>query len=334
MQKERAMTPITRWFATFCLLPLLGACDGGGGAAPGGSPDQAAGRKLRVAFVSNNAADFWQIAKAGVLKAEADFDIRCDFRMPDDGSPAKQHQIVQDLLAAGIDGMAISPIDPVNMRTLLNEVAAKVPLICHDSDAPESNRRCYIGTNNFEAGRHAGKLVREVLPNGGSVMVFVGRMDVPNAVERVAGLRKALEGSEITVLDVRTDLVDRARAKQNVEDTLTRTPDIGCLVGIWAYNAPAILSAVKDAGRAGQIPIVAFDEEEDTLQGIKDGHIQATVVQQPYEFGYQSVKILSQLARGEDPGIPDDKIIHVPVKIVRADNVDAFWANLRKQRGK
>ena len=275
-----------------------------------------------------------QIARAGVIKAEEQFNVVCDFRMPDDGTPAKQQQIVQDLLAAGIEGMAISPIDPVNMRPLLNEVAARVPLICHDSDAPESNRRCYIGTNNFDAGRQAGLLVREALPDGGSVMVFVGRMDVPNAVERVAGLRKALEGSSIEVLDVRTDLVDRARAKQNVEDTLVTTPDIGCLVGIWAYNAPAILSAVKDAGRAGKIPIVAFDEEEDTLQGIKDGHIRATVVQQPYEFGYQSVRILSRLARGDDPQLPEDGIIHVPVKIVRADNVDAFWTQLRQLRGR
>ena len=323
------MKHVTNWTVLTAICLVLWGCSDGSESNRGGE-----GPAIRVSFVSNNAADFWQIAKAGVRQAEKDFNVSCDFRMPDDGTPAKQQQIVQDLLAAGVDGMAISPIDPVNMTELLNEVARQIPLICHDSDAPDSERSCYVGTNNFEAGREAGKLVKQALPEGGPIMVFVGRMDVQNAIERVGGLRKELEGTDITVLDVRTDLTDRARAKQNVEDTLARHPEVKCLVGIWAYNAPAILSAVKDAGREGQIAIVAFDEEDDTLQGVKDGHVHATVVQQPYEFGYQSVRILSDQIRGQNPRIPADKIIHVPVKIIRADNVDAFWANLRKQRGR
>ena len=84
------------------------------------------------------------------------------------------------------------------------------------------------------------------------------------------------------------------------------------------------------ANVAGKRPIVCFDEEEATLQGVKDGHIHATVVQQPYEFGYQSVRILSALARGEDPGIPADGIVEVPVKVIRQDTVEAFWATLKR----
>lgn len=139
---------------------------------------------------------------------------------------------------------------------------------------------------------------------------------------------QAIQAGNITILDTRTDLADRARAKQNVEDALISYPDIDCLVGLWSYNGPAILSAVKDAGKQGQVNIVCFDEEEDTLQGVEDGHIHATVVQQPYQFGYHSVRILAALARGDDSVLPADEIYDIPVIIVRPDEAAEFRVQL------
>jgi ribose transport system substrate-binding protein len=301
-----------------------------------GSNDQTKDKKksVTVAFVTNNPSDFWQIAHAGIKKAESELGVTCDFQMPPDGTSADQQRIVEALLAKGVKGMAISPNDPANQTDLLNRVAAQMPLICQDSDAPNSNRIAYVGTNNYKAGVEAGKLIKEVLPNGGKIMLFVGRIDAQNAKERANGIKDTLKDSKIEILDIRTDGTDRAKAKSNVEDTIARHVDIGCLVGLWSYNTPAIISAVKDAGKAGKIPIVGFDEEDDTLQGVSDGIVAATVVQQPYEFGYQSVKILTALARGEDAKIPADKIIEVPVRIVRKDNVQAFWSDLKKLRGR
>jgi ribose transport system substrate-binding protein len=291
-------------------------------------------RAVNVAFVTNNPSDFWQIAKAGVAKAEKEFGVTCDFQMPPDGTAADQQRIVEALMAKGVKGMAISPNDPANQTDLLNKIAAQMPLICQDSDAPNSNRVAYVGTNNYKAGVQAGELIKEVLPNGGKIMLFVGRIDAQNAIERSNGIKDTLKGTKVEILDIRTDGTDRAKAKSNVEDTIARNPDIACLVGLWSYNTPAIISAVKDAGKAGKIPIVGFDEEDDTLQGVQDGIIYATVVQQPYEFGYQSVKILTALARGEDAGIPASKVIEVPVRVVRKDNVQDFWSNLKKLRGR
>ena len=207
-----------------------------------------------------------------------------------------------------------------------------MPLICHDSDAPSSNRRCFIGTDNFGAGKTVGKLVKEVLPDGGKIMIFVGRLDAPSGSQRVEGVRAELEGSNIEIVDVRTDLVDTARAKQNAEDAIAKHPDLKCMVGIWAYNAPAILSAVRGAGKLGEIAIVSFDEDADTLQGITDGEVFATVVQDPFQFGYQSVKMLTAIARGEDAGIPEDKIKHIPERVIKQDNVAEFWEELKRQQ--
>jgi ribose transport system substrate-binding protein len=124
------------------------------------------------------------------------------------------------------------------------------------------------------------------------------------------------------------------RAKANVADTLVKYPDIAGLVGLWEYNGPAILNAVKDAGKLGQVKIVCFDEADDTLQGIKAGNIYATVVQQPYEFGYQSIKLMAQVLGGDKSAIPASKQVFIPTKAIKKDNVDAFIEQINKLRGR
>jgi ribose transport system substrate-binding protein len=202
-----------------------------------------------------------------------------------------------------------------------------------DSDAPQSNRACYIGTDNRAAGRQAGELIKQALPNGGKVMAFVGQADAQNAKERFEGIKDALAGTNIQVIDLRTDDNDRVRAKANVSDTLVKYPDVGALVGLWDYNGPAILSAVKDANKTGQVKIIAFDEQEDTLKGVKDGAIVGTVVQQPFEFGYQSIKDMAQIIGGDRSVIPASKQIFIPTKVINKDNVDEFSQQLKQLLG-
>lgn len=312
---------------------LFHACGAPPPAAPSGGADAVPARaaRVQVAFVTNNASDFWKIAEAGTKKAAAEFDVDVHFRIPSAGTAEQQQQIVQDLVTRGVSGIAISPKDPANQTAMLNEAAAKVNLVTQDSDAPESDRVCYIGTNNFDAGREAGKLVKAALPGGGKIMVCVGTLDAQNARDRLRGLEEELAGSGCVVAEVRTDETDRAKAMANVEDALLRHPDVAAFVGLWSYNGPAILNAVKGAGRAGTVQIIAFDEEDETLQGVKDGHIFGTVVQRPFEFGYQSVKLLAALARGDRSELPSDGQLVVPTLSVTSENVDEFWAELRAQ---
>jgi ribose transport system substrate-binding protein len=207
-------------------------------------------------------------------------------------------------------------------------------VLTQDSDAPKSDRACYIGTDNVAAGRQAGQLIKEALPQGGKIMLFVGKLDARNAQERLQGIKEALQGSNIQILDVRTDDTDHARAKSNVSDTLVKYSDVAALVGLWSYNGPAIVSAVKDAGKVGQVKIICFDEEDDTLAGIKSGAIYATVVQQPYEFGYQSMKMMAKILGGDKSGIPATKQIFVPTLVIKKDSVEEFTTKINKLRGR
>src|SRR6187200_2840290 len=247
-----------------------------------------------LAFVTNNASDFWTIARKGTEKADAErADITVEFRLPD-GTAAGQKRIVDDLLAKGVNGIAISPVDPANQTAMLDDAAQKTLVFTHDSDAPGSKRECYVGTDNVAAGRQAGELIKTVLPQGGKIVLFVGQIDARNAQERLQGIKETIAGTKIEILDVRTDDTDQVRAKANVAEMLVSHGDVAALVGLWSYNGPAILNAVRDAGKTNQVKIIAFDEDDETLSGVKSGAITGTVVQQPYEFGRQSITLLEK----------------------------------------
>jgi ribose transport system substrate-binding protein len=133
---------------------------------------------------------------------------------------------------------------------------------------------------------------------------------------------------------VRTDNTDRVRAKSNAADTLVNHPDIAGLVGLWSYNGPAILSAVKEANKADKVKIIAFDEEDETLSGIKDGAIYATVVQQPFEFGFRSMELMAKYLNGDKSVVPAGKQIFVPTIAIKKADVEEFTKKINSLRGR
>jgi ribose transport system substrate-binding protein len=287
--------------------------------------------KKTLAFVVNVPADFWQIARRGTEKAQKELpNYNIEFYIPGEMSAAAQKRILEDLLAKGVAGVSISPVNPDNSTDILNQVASKAVLFTQDADAPKSNRVLYIGTDNVAAGRQAGEQMLKALPNGGKAMVFVGTMDAANARERLQGIKDVIAGSKIEIIDVRTDGGDQAKAKANVEDTLTKYPNIDLLVGLWAYNTPQIYNAVKAAGKEGKLKIVGFDEDQQTLKGITEGVIDATVVQQPYEFGYQSMIYLAKYIEGDKSFVPENKLKIVPTQVIDKSNVKDFAAQIRE----
>ena len=323
---------IVTWSVFICVcLVLLAACQ----PAPAPNGAGTAPANVRLAFVTNNSSDFWTIARKGTEKADSELaDVTVDFRIPSEGTAADQKRLMDDLMSAGVQGIAVSPVDPENQTQAINEAAKRVLLVTQDSDAPQSDRAFYVGTDNVAAGRLAGGLIKEALPQGGKIMLFVGKLDARNAQERLQGIKETLGGSNIQIIDVRTDDTDRVRAKANASDTLVNHSDVGALVGLWSYNGPAILGAVRAANKIGQVKIIAFDEEDETLSGVKDGSIYATVVQQPYEFGYQAIKMMRDYLKGEKSAIPASKQVFIPALVVKQDTVEEFTKKINQLRGR
>jgi len=288
-------------------------------------------QRRSLAFVVNVSADFWTIARRGIERANREHpDFAMEMIIPGQASAAEQRRILDELLARRVAGVAISAINPASQTEVLNRVAAESVLFTTDSDAPASNRMVYIGTDNVAAGRRAGEQMKKAMPEGGRAMLFVGTMDADNARERVQGIREALQGGNIEIVDIRTDESDFARARRNAEDALARERNLGMMVGLWAYNTPQIYQAVREAGRQGQVKIVGFDEDALTLRGVADGTVHSTVVQQPYEFGYQSMKGLVRVLGGDRAWIPANKQVIVDTRVIERANVAEFQTYMRQ----
>lgn len=341
MKLKSFAAPLTLGLAVVGLA--LAGCGDSSKSAEGGTTGTSAttgtgtggdkGKRLKLAFVTNNASDYWTIVRKGVEKAEKeDGNLEVSFQLPKPPEAADQKTIVENEVTKGVDGIAISPADAKNQTEMLNAAAAKTLVICQDSDAPSSNRAAYIGTDNHAAGVKLGEEIKKSLPNGGKIVIFVGNLDAQNAQDRIGGIEEALKGSTVTIIDKRTDGADHAKAKSNVADMLVKNPDVAGLVGIWSYNGPAILSAVQDANKVGKVKILCFDEETPTLAGVKSGAIDATIVQQPYEFGYQGVLKMAKYLRGDKSAFPENKLDIIDTKVLHKDDIDAFKADLDKKR--
>ncbi|RUT84046.1 MULTISPECIES: sugar-binding protein [unclassified Mesorhizobium] len=290
--------------------------------------------KPTLAFVVNGASDFWKAAEAGVKKAQGELpDYTLELKYPEQSSVAIQQRLMDDLVTAGVKGIMVSAVDPKTSTDGLNKIASETALFTTDSDAPQTKRVAYIGSSNVDAGKQAAEIAKKAMPNGGKCLGFVGLLGADNAKERIQGMKDGLAGTKIELIDVRGDDIDQARAKKNVEDALVASPDVTCMVGFYSYNTPRIYEALRDAGKLGSITVVGFDDDPITLGGVKEGTVAATVVQQPFEWAYQGMKLMAAYLKGDKSGIPEGNLIIIPTKIIGKDDVDAYAANLKAMAG-
>ena len=156
---------------------------------------------------------------------------------------------------------------------------------------------------------------------------------------RFAGAVLTDQGHHLAGADGKRHAVQGLNAGKTLANRTGGEKDL-CFVGLWAYNPPAILSAVKDKDLLGKVKIVGFDENDATLQGIADGHIYGTIVQNPFEFGYQSVRLMASLAKGDKSVLPKDGILYVPHRVISKEGgndrvaVEKFRKELNELLGK
>ncbi len=326
MRNARSFT----FLAVFGFVVWSGAChrsSGGGGAEP---------KLVKLAFVTNNPSEFWKIAGAGIHKYEREGKVQVDLKYPSTGTAESQNQILQDLASQGYAGIAVSVVAPNDQVPVLDKIAEKTNLITVDSDAPQSKRLLYIGTNNYEAGKALGGRIVQLLPKGGKIAVFVGTFAADNASQRLKGIEDAVAGHHIDVVDKREDNTDRAKARSNVEDIVNAHRDLAMVVGLWNYNGPAIAAALSGLSKQGKVLAAVFDEDDGTLDAIQNGVIQATVVQKPFMFGYLASKWMNELATKGDAAkaaLPASHVIDTGVDVIDKSTVAAFKAKLAEMKG-
>ncbi len=318
--------PIAKNFPLLILALCAGILFQGCGNKTGGTANDAAKKKLRLTFVANSSDDFWSVVRLGCDTATRELgDVDLDFRIPANPTVEGQQELMSNLVAGGVDGIAISPIDADDQTDFLNGIAAKTLLVCTDSDAEKSKRTCYIGTDNIAAGKQAAELLKAALPQGGKIVLFVSYLNAQNMKDRMQGIQAGLAGSNIQIVDTLADGAKSDVAQKNADGVLSKYPDLAGMDCLNGYQGPAILTAVRGAGRAGQVKIVCFDAASDTLTGIAAGDIYGTIVQMPYNFGYQTILRMEKYLHGDKTQLAEGKIL-LPSRALTKDKVEQFQA--------
>lgn len=307
-------------------LCILCSCPGCGkeGSQTANGPGS---KKVRLAFVTNTKNDFWYTVRHGCNNAAQNLgNVDVDFHFFTGSTVDEQDQFVSDLVASGVDGIAISPIDAEKQTDFLNQIAAKTLLVCVDSDAAKSKRVCFIGTDNVAAGKQAADLLKAALPKGGKIILFVGYPNAQNAKDRIQGLQSELAGSNIQIIDTMADETKPDVAQKNAEDAMAKHPDLAGMLGLYSYNGPALLKAVRGAGKAGQVKIVCFDDDQETLDGIAAGDIYGTVVQISTRIGYETTKRMDKYLSGDKTQLAQGNILFnsIPVNKGLVESVQAW----------
>jgi ribose transport system substrate-binding protein len=309
--------------AAFCLALWSTGCNNQNpGANNQASP--AAQKKWRVAFIANNANDYWSIVRLGCDTAVRQLgDVDLNFRSPEDRTAAGQQQILKEVMAEGVDAIAISPVDANLLTESLDAIPTNVMLVCADGDAEKSRRVFYIGTDNVAAGGQAADLLKAALPQGGKTVLFVSHTNAENMSERIEGIQSGLKGSNLQIAEIIEDNSENTMAQKNAEDTLAKYPDLAAMVGLNSYTGPAILLAARSAGKAGKVQIVCFDDDNDTLGGIKTGGIYGTIVQRPFSIGHQTILAIEKYLQRDQSQSTGGKHF-ISTHVVDKNNVATF----------
>ncbi len=273
-------------------------------------------KKQRIVILTNGDHPFWNACEAGAKEAEKELGLaddnlelsfeRADFTVKGQVDKLRQYSLATDIVALGIS--VYDNTNPAIAEELkkLKESGIKIVTIDGeiDRDKYRDVRFAYLGTDNIVAGEELGKATAAVRPEGGKYAVFVGNKGNANAKARIEGFRNGVSEAfdEVTVLN---DGGKPAVAAKMVQDALDRDGDITTLVGIWAYNGPAAVQIAEQRDLLDELTIVTFDAAEASVKAMEEGKLEVMVVQNPFNMGYQGVKLLKALVEDDQKVIDE-----------------------------
>jgi ribose transport system substrate-binding protein len=239
---------------------------------------------------------YWQEAEAGLDDAASQMGVKADLTGPDKFDPQAELQAFQQAVASKPSGILVSVTRPELFQDGINgAISQGIPVICVDSDAPDSKRVMFIGTDNFRAGEESGKRIAQILNGKGKIVVIT----IPgqfNLDERVRGLEEALKKDpDLKIIQTLDDNGDPRVANDSISGLLQGKPKFDGIVALEASGGSGAAEALHRLDFAGKIPIVAFDKDPETLDWIERGVITATVTQKPYVMSYYGIKFLDDL---------------------------------------
>lgn len=294
---------------------------------------QAAPSGAKFVLLTNAVAPFWTAAQTGASRASLEFSVPIMFQAPTAAEKLLQQlSMLETFVNDEFTAITFSAIDREAPRDIIASAVEKgIPVLCTDSDATGSERSMYIGMSDYSAGYAAGEAALEIIGSG-QIVGLVGYATAQNAQDRIAGVNDALEGTDLELVEVLLDDIKPEVALSNAQTAMQTYPDLAGFITFYSYDGPMACQAVQEAGKAGEVKIVAFDAEPQTQVCMDEGVVQAMIGQRVYFYGYLSgwimyaMSVLGEEATMEilDPWLSewgDEGKIHLNtgVDVIKAD---------------
>jgi ribose transport system substrate-binding protein len=288
-----------------------------------------------VFVAANLQVPYWQAAGAGFTKAGTQFKVRAEFVGPNTYDPKAERDAFDQAVQQKATGILVGVTDPLLLRDSIDKaIAAGIPVITMDSDAPASKRLFYIGTNNYEVGLTGGLRLAQELKGKGNVVVFT-MPDQRNMQDRLHGYRDALERTPnikiARVVDIQGD--PRIAFDTTTQIIGKEKDQVDAFVCLEAQSGKEVAGVLNSYHVTGKV-VMAMDTDPETLEWIKKGGIAATIAQKPYTMAFVGMQMLDNLYHHKPASLATDwsKDSFAPIPgfvdtgsaLIDKSNVDSF----------
>ena len=296
-------------------------------------------RKVVIGFIGKSLSnDVFQAAQAGAANGAKELgpkygvDVEVEVRTPNEEDPTKQAEAIESLTRRGVDGIAVSCSEAGTVTPSIDKAVDKgIPVMCFDSDAPESKRFAVYGVDDRICGQSVMDELAKVMGEKGTIAILAGNQSAPNLQARVAGVKEALArypNMKLNDPGVFYHVETPEKAAEAVASAQNANPGINgwAMIGGWALFTTDALKWPP-----GTIKVVSVDALPAELNYLKDGHVQVLLAQDCYGWGTKSVEILlDKIVKNQVPANP--RILD-PLTRVTAENADAFGEHWKKWLG-
>ena len=274
------------------------------------------GEVKRGIIISNGEDPFWDACNSGMKDAALKFHlkeagynavfVKNDGKVRGQINLLSQYATQGDVAAIGISVISKDNVALADQMKALRKKGIKIITIDSDLDTKKfpDSREYYVGTNNLIGGRVLGICARHLLPEGGEYATFVGLKGAQNAIDRIDGFADGA-GKKFKSVASRGDGIVFPTAVKNVRNVLLDHKDLKLLVGIYAYNGPAIADVVEEEKSRAKYKIVTFDAAERSIKRMGEDMMDVMVVQDPYHMGYYGIQLLKAMLDGDDKAIAE-----------------------------
>jgi ribose transport system substrate-binding protein len=321
-----------KWAAVLLLALAAGtlvACGGDDSSSGGGSSGSSGGKNYKMTLIAGVKGDeFYITMNCGAQAKAKELGVTLDFQGPDKFDAAQQTPIVDAVTAKSPDAILIAPTDTKALFAPITQAAqnSKIVLVDTTLDDP-SMAVSQIASDNLKGGETAGTTLLDLIGGKGKVMVVNVKPGISTTDQRGQGFEQAVKGKPgVTYLGQEYDDDDPAKAASIVSATLSKNPDLKGIFAANLFSAEGSATALRQAGKLGDVKIVGFDAGPKQVQDLKDGLVQALIAQKPADIGSQGVEQAYNALEGK----PTQDKIGTGFEVVTKDNLSEMQDVLYK----